>query len=59
MPDIPILGNYRAGSSIVHRLDPRTKLLAALALIFITFAAQTFSALGALTLFVLACVMAA
>ncbi|MDD7369247.1 MAG: energy-coupling factor transporter transmembrane component T [Berryella intestinalis] len=59
MPDIPVLGNYRAGSSVIHRLDPRTKLLAALALIFITLAAQTFSALGALTLFVLACVLLA
>ena len=37
------LGQYYPGDTLVHRLDPRTKLLATIALIAIVFVAQGFS----------------
>ncbi len=44
-------GQYVPVDSAVHRLDPRTKVLATLALVIVIFAVGTFAGLGVLTLF--------
>ena len=49
------LGQYFPGNSLIHRLDPRTKLLATIALIAIVFVAQGFSGFLLLAGFVIAC----
>ncbi len=49
------LGQYFPGNSLIHRLDPRTKLLATIALIAIVFVAQGFSGFLLLAGFVVAC----
>lgn len=49
------LGQYFPGDSLIHRLDPRTKLLATIALIAIVFVSQGFSGFLLIALFVLAC----
>ena len=49
------LGQYFPGDSFIHRLDPRTKLLATVALIAIVFVAQGFSGFLLITAFVIAC----
>ncbi|NPD31106.1 energy-coupling factor transporter transmembrane protein EcfT [Eggerthellaceae bacterium zg-1084] len=59
MRDFPLIGNYWPGTSLIHRMDPRAKLLATLALILIAFTAQSFAALGVLTLFTLGVIMVA
>ena len=41
-------GLYRAGQSVIHRLDPRIKLLASLALVVLTFAAGNWAQLAVL-----------
>lgn len=46
-----VVGQYWAGNSFVHRMDPRAKILLALAFIVIAFCAQTFAALGVCALF--------
>ncbi len=43
-------GQYVPVDSPVHRLDPRTKVLATLALVIVIFAVGTFAGLGVLTL---------
>jgi ABC-type cobalt transport system, permease component CbiQ and related transporters len=52
-----ILGRYFPGHSLIHQLDPRAKLIAALAFILIAFLAGNFQGLGLLWLFTF-CVMA-
>ena len=49
------IGQYIPGESIVHQLDPRTKILATLLFIALLFLVETFTgyALGALMLFVI------
>ncbi|MBR6219649.1 MAG: energy-coupling factor transporter transmembrane protein EcfT [Clostridia bacterium] len=47
------LGQYFPGDSFIHRLDPRTKLLATIALIAIVFVSQGFSGFLAIAAFVL------
>ena len=49
------LGQYFPGNSLIHRLDPRTKLLATIALIAIVFVAQGFSGFLVIAAFVLLC----
>ena len=43
-------GSYYAGRSFIHRLDPRTKLLAGFGLLFIALASLTFPALAVLAI---------
>lgn len=52
MPDITVIGKYWPGTSPLHRMDPRAKLLMALALIVIVFCAQGFVGLAACALFI-------
>ena len=47
------LGQYYPGESFIHKLDPRTKILATLIFISSIFLAVTYTAYGVLTLFVL------
>lgn len=49
------LGQYFPGESLIHRLDPRTKLLATIALIAIVFVSQGFSGFALIAAFVLIC----
>ena len=51
------LGQYFPGDSFIHRLDPRTKLLATVALIAIVFVAQGFSGFMLIAAFVVACAL--
>jgi len=51
-------GQYVPVESPVHRLDPRTKILAALALVAGTFAIGTFAGLAVLTVFLAAAIAA-
>ena len=52
MPEITIFGRYLPGNSLVHRMDPRAKLLLSLLAIVIIFCAQSFWGLGVCALFV-------
>lgn len=45
------LGQYFPGTSFIHRLDPRTKILLVIALIVLIFAVTDFFAYGILTIF--------
>ena len=45
------LGQYFPGTSFVHRLDPRTKILLVIAMIVLIFAATDFMAYGVLSVF--------
>ncbi len=49
-----LFGRYWAADSIVHRLDPRTKLVGTIALVVIMFCAANFWALGFVALVVVA-----
>ena len=49
------LGQYFPGESLIHRLDPRTKLLATIALIAIVFVSQGFAGFMLIAAFVLIC----
>ena len=49
------LGQYFPGTSLIHRLDPRTKLLATIALIAIVFVVQGFAGFALIAAFVIAC----
>ena len=42
MPDIAVIGRYWPGTSPLHRMDARAKLLLALALMAVVFVAQSF-----------------
>ena len=47
------IGQYFPGESLVHRLDPRTKLLATIALIAVVFVSQGFAGFALIAAFVL------
>ena len=47
------IGQYFPGESFVHRLDPRTKLLATIALIAVVFVSNGFAGFAAIAAFVL------
>ena len=46
-----IIGRYIPGNSMIHRLDPRSKLLAMFAFVFIIFLANDAIGYGILTVF--------
>lgn len=52
MSEIAVIGQYWAGESIVHRMDPRVKMLLALALVAVVFCAQGYLALVVCALFI-------
>lgn len=54
-----VLGQYVPVDSVVHRLDPRTKILATLVLLAVAFAIREFAGLAVLTLGLAAVVLAA
>jgi energy-coupling factor transport system permease protein len=54
-----VLGQYVPAESAIHRLDPRTKILATLVLLVILFAVHEFAGLGVLTVFLVATALAA
>ncbi|MBJ7883705.1 cobalt ABC transporter permease, partial [Bacillaceae bacterium HSR45] len=52
MMDNIIIGKYVPGKSVIHRLDPRTKLLTIFLFVFIVFFAnntETYALLGLFT----------
>lgn len=59
MPNAAIIGRYWPGNSPVHRMDPRAKLVGALAFMVVVFAAQTFFGLAACAVFTVAFFLAA
>ena len=50
------LGQYFPGSSIIHRLDPRTKLIIVILYIVALFLSKSFVSYGILLLFLIWCV---
>lgn len=52
MPYRAIIGRYVPGTSPIHRMDPRAKLLLALALMVVVFVAQGFAGLAVCAVFV-------
>lgn len=56
MPPI-IIGQYVPGDSIIHRLDPRSKLVSVFLFIMIIFLANSFIGYGVLGLFILVAVL--
>ncbi len=50
------LGQFFPGDTVVHRLDPRTKILIMIAYIVITFCVQSFIGYIALALFIVMCI---
>lgn len=52
MSEVFSFGSYYPGDSVLHRLDPRTKLLGGLAMLVISLLARSFVALGAIAGFV-------
>ncbi len=50
------LGQYFPGSSFIHRLDPRTKILCMIAYIILIFCIKDFAGYGVLALFTAICV---
>ncbi len=53
------IGQYVPRASPVHRLDPRTKVLATTALLVVVFLARDFAALGLFALFLVVCLLLA
>lgn len=53
MPDIAVIGRYWPGTSPVHRMDARAKLLLVLGLMVAVFAAQSFWGLAVCAAFVI------
>lgn len=53
MNDLAVLGRYIPGTSAIHRMDPRAKLLGSLAVMVIIFMAQSFWSLAVCAVFVL------
>lgn len=53
----PIIGQYVPGDSLVHRLDPRSKLIAVFIFIIVIFLADSFASYGIVTAFVAAAVL--
>lgn len=54
MSNTSAMGSYWAGTSVIHRMDARAKLLLALAIMPVVFMAQSFAALAVCGLFVFA-----
>ena len=54
-----VLGQYVPGDSAIHRLDPRSKILATLFLLTVMFAVREFAGLAILTLLLAAVALAA
>lgn len=52
MNEVFSFGSYYPGEGVLHRLDPRTKLLGGLAFLIISLLAGSFAALGAIAAFV-------
>lgn len=52
MPDLAVIGRYWPGTSPVHRMDARVKLVLALAVMAVVFAAQSFWGLAVCAAFV-------
>ncbi|HET7657641.1 MAG TPA: energy-coupling factor transporter transmembrane protein EcfT [Bacillales bacterium] len=52
-----IIGQYVPGESLIHRLDPRSKLIAAIIYIFIVFLANNFETYACLAVFTIASVV--
>lgn len=59
MPNAALIGRYWPGSSVIHRLDPRTKLGLTLLLLIIIFCAQTPTSLCVCACFVAICFIVA
>jgi len=53
----PIIGQYVPGNSIIHRLDPRSKLIAVFIFIIVIFLANSFISYAVVTLFVAGAVL--
>lgn len=51
------LGQYFPGDTVIHRLDPRTKILIIIAYIVLTFSIQNFLGYGILAIFVGGCIL--
>ena len=51
------LGQYFPGDTVVHRLDPRTKILLVLTYIILTFSIGSFAGYGVLAVFTLGCIL--
>ncbi|WP_284141038.1 MULTISPECIES: energy-coupling factor transporter transmembrane protein EcfT [unclassified Virgibacillus] len=58
MNDSLIIGQYVPGSSIVHRLDPRTKITVIFFFVFIVFFANSLPSYTAITIFALTSMLA-
>lgn len=54
MSEVFSFGSYHPGDSVLHRLDPRTKLLGGVVFLIISLAAHSFAALGVIAVFVCA-----
>lgn len=54
MPEIALFGRYMAGTSLVHRMDARAKLMLSLAFMVAVFLAQSFYGLAVCAVFVFA-----
>ena len=50
------LGQYFPGETLIHRLDPRTKLLAVIVFIVALFLAKSFFSYGLVLVFLIACI---
>lgn len=53
----PIIGQYVPSDSIIHRLDPRSKLLAVFVFIIVIFLANSFISYGVVSLFVIIAIL--
>lgn len=51
MPEIAIFGRYWPGTSLIHRMDPRAKLLLSLAVVAVIFCALSFWGLAVCAVF--------
>ena len=51
------LGQYFPGDTIVHRLDPRTKLILTILYIVLLFIAKSFVSYGIVLLFLVICIL--
>ncbi len=50
------LGQFSPGNSVLHKLDPRTKILMTLAFIILTFSVSNFYGYALLAIFIISCV---
>lgn len=50
------LGQYFPGDSLIHRMDPRSKLIIVVLYIVVLFLAKSFVSYGILVLFLLWCI---